>query len=65
MVQYFANLERSGDLLPTDQDRLIISLLEPERFLEFVQFFMLYDKKVGKIAARYQQFFGIGVYCHL
>ena len=43
----------------TEQDKLLISLLSKERFLEFVRFFILFDKKAGKIAARYQQAFGI------
>ena len=43
----------------SDQDRLLISLLEPARFLEFIRLFILFDKKTGKIAARYQQAFGI------
>lgn len=43
----------------TDQDRLLISLLSKDRLLEFVRFFILFDKKAGKIAARYQQAFGI------
>jgi len=43
----------------TDQDRLLISLLSKERLLEFIRFFILFDRKVGKIAARYQQAFGI------
>jgi len=43
----------------TDQDRLLISLLSKERLLEFIRFYILYDRKVGKIAARYQQVFGI------
>lgn len=45
--------------LATDQDRLLISLLTPERLLEFVRFFILFDRKNGKIAARHQQAFGI------
>ncbi|WP_297338721.1 type I restriction endonuclease, partial [Pseudophaeobacter sp.] len=49
----------SGYVLPTEQDWLIISLLRPDRLLEFVRLFILYDRKVGKIAARYQQVFGI------
>jgi type I restriction enzyme, R subunit len=49
----------SGYVLPTEQDWLIISLLRPDRLLEFVRLFILYDRKVGKIAARYQQAFGI------
>ncbi|WP_150539974.1 type I restriction endonuclease subunit R [Actinobacillus vicugnae] len=43
----------------SEQDKLIISLLSPERLLEMVQYFILFDKKFGKIVARYQQVFGI------
>jgi len=49
----------SGDQFVTDQDRLLISLLSKDRLLEFIRFFILYDRKVGKIAARYQQVFAI------
>ncbi|MEM9102457.1 MAG: HsdR family type I site-specific deoxyribonuclease [Pseudomonadota bacterium] len=55
---YFTGLE-AKEQLPTDQDRLLISFLSRDRILEFVRFFILFDKKVGKIAARYQQAFGI------
>ncbi len=48
-----------ADQFVTDQDRLLISLLSKARFLEFVRYFILFDKKAGKIAARYQQAFGI------
>ena len=48
----------SGKVLPTDQDRLLISLLRPDRLLEFVRYFILFDRKIGKIAARYPQVFG-------
>ena len=44
---------------PTDQDRLLVSLLTPSRLLEFLRSYVLFDRKVGKIVARYQQFFGI------
>ena len=44
---------------PTDQDRLLVSLLTPARLLEFLRSYVLFDRKVGKIVARYQQFFGI------
>ncbi len=57
-AKYFAGLEAKRQL-PTDQDRLLISLLSHERLLEFIRFFILFDRKVGKIAARYQQAFGI------
>jgi len=56
--QYFKSLWSQPELV-TEQDRLLISLLSPERLLEFIRFFILFDKKVGKIAARYQQAFGI------
>ena len=46
-------------MLPTDQDRLLAALLEPERLLEFLRLFVLFDRKAGKVVARYQQFFGI------
>jgi type I restriction enzyme, R subunit len=46
---------------PTDQDRLLTSLLTPARLLEFLRSYVLFDRKVGKIVARYQQFFGIRV----
>jgi type I restriction enzyme, R subunit len=49
----------AGERLPCEQDRMLISLLSPERFLEFVRFFILFDQKIGKVAARYQQVFGI------
>ena len=55
---YFS-LIAAGDLTVTDQDRLIISLLRPERLLEMTRLFTLFDKKAGKIVARYQQVFGI------
>lgn len=46
-------------VLVTEQDKLLISLLRPDRFLDFVRRFLFYDKKVGKIAARYQQVQGV------
>jgi type I restriction enzyme R subunit len=56
--RYFNDLW-SAEQLPTDQDRLLVSLLSKDRLAEFVRFFILFDKKVGKVAARYQQAFGI------
>ncbi|MER8816446.1 HsdR family type I site-specific deoxyribonuclease [Mesorhizobium sp. M0965] len=49
----------SKSVAATGQDRLIISLLRPDRLLEFVRYFLLFDRKLGKIAARYPQVFGI------
>ncbi|MCW8093391.1 type I restriction endonuclease subunit R [Alteromonas sp. ASW11-130] len=57
-VEYLS-LVGGGDLVVTDQDRLIVSLLQPQRLLEMTRLFTLFDKKVGKIVARYQQVFGI------
>jgi len=55
----YKSLIAGGDLAVTDQDRLIISLLQPQRLLEMTRMFTLFDKKAGKIVARYQQVFGI------
>jgi type I restriction enzyme R subunit len=49
----------SAPMKTTDQDRLLVSLLTPARLLEFLRGYVLFDRKVGKIVARYQQFFGI------
>ncbi|WP_333679145.1 HsdR family type I site-specific deoxyribonuclease [Dyella sp.] len=49
----------SQPILPTEQDRLLAGLLTPTRLLEFLRGFVLFDRKTGKIVARYQQFFGI------
>lgn len=55
----YLSLIDGGDRHVTDQDRLIVSLLQPERLLEMTRLFTLFDKKAGKIVARYQQVFGI------
>lgn len=55
----YLSLIAGGALSVTDQDRLLVSLLKPERLLEMTILFTLFDKKVGKIVARYQQVFGI------
>lgn len=55
---YFEMLWSQPELC-TDQDRILVGLLRPDRLLEFVRFFILYDRKLGKIAARYPQVFGI------
>ena len=43
---------------PTEQDRVFCSLFSPERAMELIRYFVVYDAKVKKIA-RYQQFFAI------
>ncbi|QBJ61828.1 HsdR family type I site-specific deoxyribonuclease [Pseudoalteromonas sp. DL-6] len=55
----YLSLVAAGELTVTDQDRLIVSLLRPERLLDMTRLFTLFDKKAGKIVARYQQVFGI------
>lgn len=44
--------------IPTCQDKSIVAIFHPERVLEIIRFFTLYDKNVKKIA-RYQQYFAI------
>ena len=58
LADYFDALW-SAPMHTTDQDRLLVSLLTPVRLLEFLRGYVLFDRKVGKIVARYQQFFGI------
>lgn len=58
-LAWFQSLLGGGELAVTGQDKLLISLLKPARLIEMVRYFTLYDKKVGKIVARYQQVFGI------
>ena len=55
----YQSLVAGGNLVVTDQDRLLVSLLRHDRLLEMTQLFTLFDKKAGKIVARYQQVFGI------
>lgn len=56
---WYENLIAAGALAVTGQDRLIASLLSPARLLEMIRFYTLFDKKVGKIVARYPQVFAI------
>ena len=58
-LAWYENLVSAGELAVTGQDQLLISLLSPNRLLEFIRYFTLFDKKAGKIVARYQQVFGI------
>lgn len=47
------------EMAVSEQDRMLISLASHERLLEFIRYFLFFDRKVGKIAARHQQMFGI------
>ncbi|WP_033929741.1 MULTISPECIES: type I restriction endonuclease subunit R [Gammaproteobacteria] len=58
-LDWYKSLTASGELAVTGQDQLLISLLSPARLLEMTRYFTLFDKKAGKIIARYQQVFGI------
>ncbi|WP_254204846.1 type I restriction endonuclease subunit R [Aeromonas sp. FDAARGOS 1417] len=58
-LDWYQSLVAAGELAVSDQDRLLISLLSPDRLLEMTRLFTLFDKKAGKIVARYQQVFGI------
>ncbi|QGP57132.1 Type-1 restriction enzyme R protein (plasmid) [Piscirickettsia salmonis] len=55
----YLSLIAAGELTVTDQDRLLVSLLRPDRLLEMTRLYTLFHKKSGKIVARYQQVFGI------
>ncbi|KPU83084.1 DEAD/DEAH box helicase [Psychromonas sp. PRT-SC03] len=55
----YLSLLAGGDLTVTDQDRLLVSLLRPDRLLDMTRLYTLFDNKAGKIVARYQQVFGI------
>ena len=53
-----SDFEEKTERLPTEQDRAIVSLLDPARLLELTYQFMVYDGGVKKIA-RYQQYFAV------
>lgn len=46
------------DRLPTEQDKIIISLFSKKRVFDLIKYFILYDANVKKIC-RYQQYFAI------
>jgi type I restriction enzyme, R subunit len=56
--QYFTELWAGGDRLPTTQDRTLWALLRPERLLELIYGYIVFDAGVRKIA-RYQQYFAV------
>lgn len=51
--------EEASDDMPSAQDRLPTALLRPERLLEFLRLFVLFDREAGKVVARPAQFFGV------
>ncbi len=56
--RYFEELWAEGERLPTEQDRTLWALLRPERLLELVYGYTVFDAGVRKIA-RYQQYFAV------
>ena len=55
--QYFDDLEKEN-ILPTVQDKYLFGLCRPERLMDIIFNFILFDNGEKKIA-RYQQFFAI------
>ena len=55
--KYFDELEKSPRQI-TDQDVMLYGLCRPQRVLEFIKKFILYDAGTKKIA-RYQQYFSV------
>jgi type I restriction enzyme, R subunit len=55
--QYFDDLEKE-EILPTEQDNYLFSLCRPDRLMDIVFNFVLFDNGEKKVA-RYQQFFAI------
>lgn len=56
--QHFIELWAEGDRKPTEQDAALWSILRPERLLEFVYGYVVFDAGVRKVA-RYQQYFAV------
>jgi type I restriction enzyme R subunit len=56
--EYFKALRDEGGRVVTAQDRMIMALCRPDRLLDLVRRFTVFDGGVRKIA-RHQQFFGI------
>ncbi|PTN09689.1 type I restriction endonuclease subunit R [Nitrosomonas aestuarii] len=56
--RYMETVWQSGERLPSPQDKAIHSLLRPERLLELVYQYIVFDNKEKKIC-RYQQYFAV------
>jgi type I restriction enzyme R subunit len=52
-------LWQAGERLPSPQDKAIHSLLRPERLLELIYQYIVFDNKEKKVC-RYQQYFAVG-----
>ncbi|MFK5948470.1 MAG: HsdR family type I site-specific deoxyribonuclease [Methylococcales bacterium] len=56
--EYFTELWQEGDRLPTAQDQTLWAMLRPERLIELIYGYIVFDAGVRKIA-RYQQYFAV------
>jgi len=56
--EHFTTLWSEGDRLPTAQDRTLWSMLRPERLIELIYGYIVFDAGVRKVA-RYQQYFAV------
>ena len=54
--KFFDALETQGERQVTEQDRMLFSMCRPERFIELIYKFIVYEGGIKKIA-RYQQYF--------
>lgn len=55
---YFEEMAAAGERVVTEQDRILYALCRPERLLELVRTFTVFDGAIRKVA-RYQQYFGV------
>lgn len=55
---FFDNMEKEGQRLSTEQDKALFALCRPERLLELIYKYTIFDGGTKKIA-RYQQYFVI------
>lgn len=56
--EHFTALWSEGDRLPTEQDRTLWAMLRPERLMELIYGYIVFDAGVRKVA-RYQQYFAV------
>ena len=56
--KYFDELETAGERFVTAQDRFLYNLMRPERLLELIYQYIVFDGGIKKIA-RYQQYFAV------
>lgn len=57
-VRAYFDVLGQGKVLPTEQDRYLFSLCRPERLLDLIHNFTVYDGGIKKLA-RYQQYFTV------